>query len=135
MLPHRRGWSPLIVAVGCGHTTLLRETIATGFSVGDKVPETGTTALHEAARGDHLQAAKILFKHGANIHERSRNLDTPLSIAVVYGRLSVVKWLLKKGADANIATFQPPLLQAALFNSFDQIAEELILHRADLEST
>ena len=58
--------------------------------------ESGETALMRAIR--HLDVVKFLVGRGADIDAADRNGETPLLKATVSGRLSVVQYLVKKGA-------------------------------------
>ncbi|KIW48394.1 uncharacterized protein PV06_00983 [Exophiala oligosperma] len=55
----------------------------------------GSTPLHEAALQGHDRVAEILIGYGANLLDRNYGSATPLYLAVSYGRLSMVKLLLK----------------------------------------
>ncbi|KIW19973.1 hypothetical protein PV08_00548 [Exophiala spinifera] len=54
----------------------------------------GSTPLHEAAMQGHDRVAEILIGHGAQLLDRNYGSATPLYLAVAYGRLSTVKFLL-----------------------------------------
>ncbi|KAL6244479.1 hypothetical protein RBB50_008721 [Rhinocladiella similis] len=55
----------------------------------------GSTPLHEAALQGHDRVAEILIGRGADLLDRNYGSATPLYLAVSYGRLSMVKLLLK----------------------------------------
>ena len=78
------------------------------------------TALHAAAYRGHLEVVKMLLEHKDSdinrIHmptpyDQSNHRGaiplTPLAYAVVYNHVSVVKFLLKKGADTNVQLVTP----------------------------
>lgn len=60
----------------------------------------GSTALHIAAEVGIIENVKILLENGASVSQMSRRRETPLSNAVLNGRLDVVKYLVQSaGAD------------------------------------
>ena len=68
------------------------------------IPEVdGTTALHWAAYHDHLAAAELLIKSGADAKAQNRYGVTPLSLACTNGSAGMVELLLKAGASPNTA--------------------------------
>jgi Ankyrin repeats (many copies) len=71
-------------------------------------------ALHSAAAsGDTVQTTALL-NQGAALDTRDEHGRTPLMLAVMQGRLDVVRLLLNRGADPNIADSagRTPLQQA-----------------------
>lgn len=66
-----------------------------------------------AASGDTVQTTALL-NQGAALNVRDEHGRTPLMLAVMQGRLDVVRLLLKRGADPNIADSagRTPLQQA-----------------------
>ena len=62
----------------------------------------GSTLLHEATRVGHLDMAAILIEHGANVN-LERNLDslTPLRLALLNDRATMMRMLLKNGAQVD----------------------------------
>tara|TARA_R110002050_G_scaffold81205_6_gene173601 strand:+ start:2100 stop:2486 length:387 start_codon:yes stop_codon:yes gene_type:complete len=63
------------------------------------------SVLHDAVRNDADPKAlsKLLKKKAVSInHQDSDNLQTPLHVACIEGRLDLVKVLLKAGAQPNI---------------------------------
>ena len=57
----------------------------------------GSTPLHEAAILGHEDTAEVLIAHGADLTDKNKGKATPFFLAVSYGRLSMVKTLLKYG--------------------------------------
>jgi len=62
----------------------------------------GRTALHNAAKGVHLEVAKVLLKIGAVIDSKDEDGRTAVHIAAQRGHLEVVNVLLKFGAVIDI---------------------------------
>jgi uncharacterized protein len=77
----------------------------------------GRTALTEAAIAGHLDVARLLLDHGAEIHWRDRAVGmTPLGWASDCGHPALVELFLQRGADPNRASDEfliSPLMWAA----------------------
>ncbi|HZO73843.1 MAG TPA: sigma-70 family RNA polymerase sigma factor [Ktedonobacteraceae bacterium] len=61
----------------------------------------GYTALHEAAVSGRTELTDLLLDFGANPNVRTKSGLTPLSLAILYNHVDVVKLLLAHGADAR----------------------------------
>ncbi|KAN0126317.1 Ankyrin repeat-containing domain protein [Lactarius tabidus] len=59
------------------------------------------TALNAATKYGHLEAAKPLIEHGADVDSRDNNGFTPLLTASRQGQLEIARLLLDHGADVN----------------------------------
>tara|TARA_R110002050_G_scaffold71546_3_gene153792 strand:+ start:218 stop:553 length:336 start_codon:yes stop_codon:yes gene_type:complete len=68
------------------------------------------TALHHAARHNHVNIADWLLKNGANVNSRNEYGFTPLHVASARGSLDVVKVLLSNGASVDTVTENVRLL-------------------------
>ena len=94
------GGAAISVAVSFGLTDLLRLLIsqhqAPNLSARNMY---GSTALHEAAILGYTDVAEILIAHGADMMDKNKGKATPFFLAVSYGRLAMVKTLLKYGRD------------------------------------
>lgn len=64
----------------------------------------GTTALHQAAHRNDLEAAERLVRAGADVKAANRYGVTPLTLACTNGATPMIELLLKAGADPNTAT-------------------------------
>jgi len=64
----------------------------------------GTTALHAAARGGHLELARQLIERGARLDARDANGWTPLHWAAWKGRARAAEMLLAHGAAPSART-------------------------------
>jgi len=75
---------------------------------------------------------RLLLDHRAALDARDDESGaTPLYVAAAMGRSDVVKLLVEKGADVNLATRAGATpLHAALSNEFDEVAALLRAHGA-----
>lgn len=61
---------------------------------------TSGTALQEASEGGHLEIAKPLLEHGADVNVAVGTNGTALHAASYKGHLKIIKLLLEKGASS-----------------------------------
>ena len=76
--------------------------------VNSKDPDTGMTALHNAALKGHEKVVEVLLDNGAAIDPEDFFGNTPLGHAVKKNMEHVVRLLIQRGADAFKA-FDDPL--------------------------
>jgi len=86
----------------------------------------------------HLETARYLAEHGADIHAAANNGSgyNALTAAVTAGHTEIVQWLLERGLDPNYR-YGPgysPLLAAAA-NGHLEIVKLLLTHGADVHAT
>ena len=89
------------------------------------------TILHDMAQKGYIEKAELLLKHGANINAIDEEYkSTPLGMAVRWGQTEMVKFLLSKGADAELsgAKWSHPLTWA-IKKGYSEI-EEILRQRA-----
>ena len=67
----------------------------------DATEDDGETALMKACSSGHIEAVKLLIKHGANVNCRDDDKMTPLMFAADEGHTEIVKVLIAAGADVN----------------------------------
>jgi ankyrin repeat protein len=96
--------APIHDAAGDGNTVRLQRLINRGADVDEQDRRWGETALHYAARGGHLAAARILLDHGASVDAKDQFGTTPLIEAADEGPLDLVALLIDRGADVNATT-------------------------------
>ena len=67
--------------------------------------------LHDAAASGHIPMVKLLLQYVADVN-RMRNDRTPLDAAIEAKKLSMIKFLLKAGANVNAKGYLTPLMRA-----------------------
>jgi ankyrin repeat protein len=87
-----------------GNPEALKLLLDRGSDPNAKETQRGQTALMWALDQKHLDAARILIEHGADINAHSRNGFTPLLFAAKQGDLAAVRTLLEAGARVNDGT-------------------------------
>lgn len=82
---------------------LLEKHINKGHSIDvDILDPEGYSALHLAAKLDHLKVAEVILDYSEpQINVRDTNFQTPLHIACYLGHLKVAQLLTRSGADIN----------------------------------
>lgn len=72
----------------------------------EQVDDQGTTAIHEAAKKNHVDMLKVMIEKGADVNvAQDQPADagsTPLHVACSSGNVGVVKLLMASGADDTI---------------------------------
>lgn len=128
--------SALLVALLVTGTALLD-----GQTPAPALDRTGRTSIHDAAAKGDLQAVTAAVeKDASQVRTRDKVGNTPLHYAAIAGSVSIVEWLLSKGADIDAENTESmtPLLEAVR-NGKDAAARVLIekgartfgaLHRA-----
>ena len=67
-----------------------------------KTDKFGWGYLHYAAARNNSDIIKALIKKGANIEQKTTEMETPLLIAVIFENISAIKTLLKYGANKYV---------------------------------
>jgi ankyrin repeat protein len=93
------------------------------------------TALHIAARKNHLKVGQSLLEHGADVNALGPWKWTPLHSASELGHLEIGQLLLEHGADVNAKEndHQTPLHLAAE-NGYFELVRTLLRHNSDVNS-
>lgn len=103
----------------------------------------GGTIFDAAWKGDLAGVQRLLARNPKLLESKAKNgkthvakkLDvTPLGFATVKGRLSVVKYLVGKGAQVNVPAGVYPPLMAAVDGIQSQAAKYLVAHGANLNA-
>ncbi|CAB3370143.1 Hypothetical predicted protein [Cloeon dipterum] len=61
----------------------------------------GRTPLHMACAKGHLETARALLRHGANLNARDIYRSTPLTLTAQHSTPEVLAFLIKRGADVR----------------------------------
>lgn len=86
------GNTPLQVACAGGFASVCYSLIRKGKAdVQDRSPVNGFVALHIAALKGHTECVEILLEHGAPLHPRSTEGDTPRDLALHYGHMHIAE--------------------------------------------
>lgn len=93
----------LISAARNGDLPFARELLENNPKLVDYHSEDGWTPLHLAAHYGHLETARFLLEHGADVQAISQNAlaNQPLHAAVAGNHAEMVALLVRTGADVN----------------------------------
>ena len=95
------------------------------------IPHGGDTALLFAARAGDLQSAKLLVAAGANVNDRDAWGISATVLAAHSGFGELVKFLLDKGADPNLAPAGFTALHIAIMRRDETMVRALLVHGAN----
>ncbi len=112
--------------------TILELLIEKGADV-NAVSKDGTSALHNACRGDSSRCVEILSSKGGNVNIANKRGITPLHYAVINGNPESMAILIKAGADINTAdnSHNTPLHYAST-GGYHELVDILIKNNAKL---
>lgn len=115
-------------------TSAMKKFLANGFDPLTADPS-GDSALHIAAANGAQEAADLLLSRGISIDHRGTAERTPLMSAVIGNQTSMVKWLLRQGADplAQDQEGYIPLMIAVRESAVGPLAELAPYNRDDLD--
>ncbi|KEY74994.1 hypothetical protein S7711_01337 [Stachybotrys chartarum IBT 7711] len=91
----------------------------------------GETALHLAAAGGHLDAAKVLIQNGSNLDSVTSIGETPLHWAVSKGQLAMATLLIDAGASADVRVSSGETALHVAAAKGDVAAVHLLTQRVD----
>jgi ankyrin repeat protein len=95
------GETPLMTAARTGTVAAVQQLVDHGVDVNRTEPSKGQTALMWAVADEHVDVARLLLAHKANINARSTAGFTPIMFAARQGNLEMTKLLLGSGANVN----------------------------------
>ena len=98
-----KGVTPLIIAAGGGHLSVVTFLINEGADV--SLPDYyGRTALHFAvgSSDNSCEILRCLIENGADINKGRNDKQTPLMVAAENGQVSVATFLIEHGADVEL---------------------------------
>jgi ankyrin repeat protein len=129
--PAAAAQSPLIEAARTGDLPQVNALIDAGVSPIETGAD-GSSALHHAVYGSHLDIAASLLEAGASVSAATRNGVIPLALAALNGDAPMIDLLLAHGANPNAlsAEGETALMLAAL-NGRPQAVSLLLEHGAD----
>lgn len=90
----------------------------------EHVDDSGTTAVHEAVRNDHVDMLRVMVEAGVDVNvtqdQPADAGNTPLHVACLYGRAEAVKLLMDSGADDTLQNVdgETPAHLAVMKNRF-----------------
>ena len=128
------GYTPLMVAAFTGKLHAVKWFLEKGATVACK-DKLGWSPLHHAARGGDPDTIDLILTHLPDVDSKTADGETPLIIAVSYGKLQGVKCLLERGANPLAKDNEgQDSLQHALSSDSD-IFDLLLSHVPRSEST
>lgn len=131
------GETALMLAAGRHEKELVTTLLDCGAQP-DAYTDLGRTPLHYAMRsydfGNRLACVQALVEHGADVNDRTRADDTPLTMAISQGSIETVRWMLQHGAriDAVDRNGDTPLLVAMTLSKNEEMVKLLIESGADI---
>lgn len=96
-----------------------------------EIPHGGNTALMFAARAGDLASAKLLVAAGADVNDADAWGVSATVLAAHSGYRELVEFLLKKGADPNMASAGFSALHVAIMRRDEDMVRALLAHDAD----
>ena len=128
--------SPLHYAAFCGLCSIVKVlAIQHPEDVNSRGFDDKSTPLHLASGKGHVDVARLLVEHGAEVTVQDNDGSTPLHFAVWAGNLDVARLLVDHGADVTAQDVHgsTPLHRAVKEGSVD-LAQLLIQHIADVSA-
>lgn len=95
-----RSWPLIRWAIQEGRLNIVKYLVQNGVSVTKRYSD-GFTPLDQAVGEGHKNIVDFLIKCGVDINQKTIN-GTALHTACAYGKLTIAKMLIKKGADLRI---------------------------------
>jgi len=127
--PLPSGLSPLDSAASSGAIKSVKVLLDRGADP-NRLAANGTTPLEDASLKGFAEIAGVLLDHGARVNQvNSGSGSTALYAAASFGRESVVKMLLERGANSNLCGRNPKTpYRAAVENGYNAVANEIKAH-------
>jgi ankyrin repeat protein len=100
-----QGYTPLMIAAGYGNPQMVELLLTAGADVHILDTRMGASALHKAAQGGVVDAARLLLQHGAFLDLQAPSLGhTPLMDSVWHKKTAMAGYLLAQGARMELKT-------------------------------
>lgn len=96
------GFTPLGLSAFFGHRNVVELVLAHGAN--PNLPSHNSqhvAPLNSAAAGQHIEIARVLIAHGADVNARQTGGFVPLHSAAQNGQIEMIRLLIEHGADAN----------------------------------
>ena len=99
------GNTPLMIACMYGSFSIAKLLIEDAEAKVNLQNEQGAFPLTWAcwSKTHNKNLVSLLIRHGANVNDHGKNMQTPIGTATIEGHTSIVDYLLDKGADVNAA--------------------------------
>lgn len=129
--------SSLLFWAECGDTERCRKLLEEGAPVDARgfVRESGydenETPLHKAVSNGHVECARLLISHGADVNARRARDWTPLLLAAYISNMELCRLLLDNGADPNLGNGVWTPLKLACQRANAELVELLLERGAD----
>lgn len=133
------GRTPLCLAVGKGHETVVKLLLEKGAEVKARGRYMSQNPLLLAAKSGHEAIVRLLLEKGADVEARRFFVSQtrPLSLAAKNGHEAIVRLLLEKGADVEakgVLISQMTPLSLAVKNGHEAIIRLLLEKGANVEA-
>ncbi len=115
------GISPLCVAAETGNLAIIDSLLSTDVNLVRRNKTNGLTPIYCAIKGNNIQVIDRFIQAGMSINTRNEHADgiSPIHYASALGKDAVVSYLIKVGANVNVADLsgKTPLHMAAAQNN------------------
>ncbi len=78
----------------------------------DAVDVNGSTALIHSSLNGYMEMTNLLVESGADVNRKNYYFDTPLSVAVMHGRIEAAEYLIENKASLKDAFFRITMIGA-----------------------
>ena len=127
--------APVYYAALCGFRDVVEKLIREHPEHGSLRGGVWGTALHAAARRNHVKVGQLLLEHGTHVNSLGRWEWTPLHVASRWEHVEIGRLLLEHGADVEAKRYKhwTPLHLAAANGCFEFV-RALLSHNADVSA-
>jgi len=131
-----KGETPLFLACKNKHHGITRLLLAKGADINKKNSQ-GVPRLHRACQDGDFDLVQMLVTRGATVDIGCEKEElTPLMLASNHGHISIVRYLLNQGADANKqCKIGDTALIVASYGGYLDIVRELLDRRVEINKT